>query len=253
MNLINVFKAAKPFIRKHEAEILMSFGIGGFILSTSWAIKSTVTATKRLSKKKKELKKNSLTFAETFKEVWALYLPVVILTGASVTSVIMGNKVATRKTAALAAAYAISETALQEYIEQTRETVGEKKATEIKEKISAQKVSETYTGNNVFLTGDGECLFLEPISGRYFKSNWNKILKAANELNAKAMSNMNGVTTLSDWFEELGLSRTSISEDIGWSLENGSNGIISIDVISSMTPDNVPCGSINYNTLPKAY
>lgn len=253
MNLINVFKSAKPFIRKHEAEILMSFGIGGFILSTSWAIKSTVTATRRIEKKKKELKKNSLTFAEAFKEVWALYLPVVILSGASVTSVVMGNKVATRKTAALAAAYAISETALQEYIEQTKETVGEKKATEIKEQLSAKKVAETYKGNNILLTGDGDCLFFEPISGRYFKSNWNKILKAANELNAKAMSNITGITTLSDWFEELGLARTSISEDIGWAIENGSNGIISIDVISSMTPDNVPCGSISYNTLPKAY
>lgn len=251
MSLNSLFKSIKPVLVKHEPEILMGMGIGGLVFSTTWGIKATFAAVKRLEKRKKELQKEKLSFKEGFKEVWTLYLPVVLSAGLSIPSIILGNRVSARRNAAFAAAYAISETALQEYREQTRELVGEKKEKEIREKISEKKVNETYNSNNVLLTGDGDCLFCEPISGRYFKSNWNKILKAANELNARSMSNLSGVTTLTDWFDELGLSPTDISDRLGWSLADGQDGIIDIDVMSSLTPDKVPCGSISYNVLPR--
>ena len=52
------------------------------------------------------------------------------------------------------------------------------------------------------MTNDGDYKFYEPISGRYFSSTWNKIQKAANDLNAKAIGEVTGVITLNEWFEE---------------------------------------------------
>lgn len=229
----------------------MGMGIGGLIFSTTWGIKATFKAVKRLEIKKKELNKQNLSFKEGFKEVWTLYLPVIISASVSIPSIILGNRVSAKRNAVLAAAYSISETALQEYKEQTKAIVGEKKEKEIREKISEKKVNETYNPNNITLIGDGDCLFCEPLSGRYFKSNWNKILRSANELNAKLINSMCGFTTLTDWFDELGLSKTDLSDELGWSLIDGKGGLIDIDIISSLTPDKIPCGSISYNVLPK--
>ncbi len=253
MGIKNIANSIKPEFMKHEPEILMGLGLGGLIFSTAWAIKATFSASKKLEQKKKQLQKDKLSFKEGFKTVWKSYLPIAISVGLSVPCIIWGNRVSAKRGAVLAAAYAMSEKALYEYKEQVKETVGEKKDQEIREKIEGKRVADTYNSNQIFMTGDGDCLFLEPISGRYFKSNWNKISKAANELNAKAVSDIHGVTTLSDWFDELGLSKTDISDYLGWSLEDGKSGIISVDIVSALTPDNTPCGSIHYKVLPRPY
>ena len=59
----------------------------------------------------------------------------------------------------------------------------------IQESISEDKVKKTYQDGitNVTLIGDGDSLFYEELSGRYFKTNWNRISKAANELNAQGI------------------------------------------------------------------
>ncbi len=246
-----LMRAIKPVIIKYEPEILMGVGIGGLVFSGILGIQVTFKAAKIMEELKKELKKDKLTFKETFNALWSLYLPVVIGAGLSIPSIILGNRVSAKRNAVIAAAYAISETAFQDYKQQTKNVVGEKKEQEIQEKVCAKKINDTYGKSEIILTGDGECLFFEKLSGRYFKSSWNKIAKAANELNADTISSLCGTTTLTDWYYELGLEPTATSDDIGWSIENGTDGLIKVSVSSTLTPDNIPCGSINYDTLPK--
>ena len=197
--------------------------------------------------------KSFLTAKETIKLTWKLYLPTVLSVAASVPCVIMSNKVSNKRYAAIATAYTISEAALQEYKDKTKEIIGEKKTKQIEESISDDRVTKTYSGGNqVILTGNGDSLFYEPLSGRYFKSNWNDILKAANELNSEAITNMSGQTTLNDWFQKIGLETTEIGETLGWNLMNNSSNLIDISISSHITKDNVPCGAIYYNRQPVA-
>lgn len=248
----NVLKTIKPFVAKHEPELLMAMGITGMIFSVAWGIKATVKAVHRLDDKRIREQKDELSNKEVFAETWRLYLPVVISVGISIPCIVAGNRVANRRNLALAAAYTISESALQEYQEKTKEIVGAKKEQEIHEAVSKDVVEKTYKSSQVLITGDGDSLFHEPLSGRYFKSNWNKILRAANELNAEALSDPFGSITLSDWYNKLGLDSTDISDDIGWTIQNGTSGLIDIQIDSILTPnDNVPCGSIYYNNRPK--
>jgi len=249
----NILSTIKPFMAKHEPEILMSMGISGMIFSIIWGIKSTSTATLLIEAKKKELNRDKLTVGEVIKETWRLYLPVVLSTAISIPCIIAGNRVSNRRNVALAAAYTISETAMQEYQDKTRELVGVKKEQEIHEAASKDLVKKTYPGSQILATGDGESIFHEPISGRYFRSNWNKILKAANELNASAITDISGNISLTDWYDKLGLSGTDISDDMGWTILNGPSGLIDIQIDSVLTPDDQPCGSIHYNTKPKLF
>lgn len=248
----NLFKLARPFLTKHEPEILMSIGIGGLIFSTVWAIKATEKAVRKLDLKKEKLKKEKLTFKETFVETWKLYLPVVVSVGISVPCIIAGNRVSSRRNAALITAYTLTETAFQTYQDKTKEVVGEKKEKEIHENTSKDLIKNgKYDNKNVIITGDGESLFYEPLSGRYFKTSWNKISRAANELNATAIGGIFGVISLTDWFNKLGLDETAISDTIGWSIENGKAGLLDISIDSHLTPDNLPCGAIHYINRPK--
>ena len=243
----------KPFVSKHEPEILMSMGIGGMIFSLAWGIKASFQAARAIDKYKETYGKDKLTAKETIKLTWKLYLPTVLSVAASVPCVIMSNKVSNKRYAAIATAYTISEAALQEYKDKTKEIIGEKKTKQIEESISDDRVTKTYSGGNqVILTGNGDSLFYEPLSGRYFKSNWNDILKAANELNSEAITNMSGQTTLNDWFQKIGLETTEIGETLGWNLMNNSSNLIDISISSHITKDNVPCGAIYYNRQPVA-
>lgn len=243
----------KPFVSKHEPEILMSMGIGGMIFSLAWGIKASFKAARAIDKYKETYGKDKLTAKETIKLTWKLYLPTVLSVAASVPCVIMSNKVSNKRYAAIATAYTISEAALQEYKDKTKEIIGEKKTKQIEESISDDRVTKTYSGGNqVILTGNGDSLFYEPLSGRYFKSNWNDILKAANELNSEAITNMSGQTTLNDWFQKIGLETTGIGETLGWNLMNNSSNLIDISISSHVTKDNVPCGAIYYNRQPVA-
>jgi len=245
----NILKTIKPFIVKYEPELLIAMGISGMILSTIWGITATIKGNKKISAKSVVLNR-SLTPGEIFKEIWHLYLPVLISTGISIPCIIAGNRITAKRGLALATAYSISEAALQEYQEKTKEIVGEKKEKEIHEAVSKELVGKTHSGAQIFITGDGDSLFYEPLSDRYFNSNWNKILKSANELNARALTDISGKITLSDWFRQLNLEETYISDTMGWCVDQGPKGLVEIAIDSSLTPDNIPCGSIHYINRP---
>ena len=249
----NLLKTIKPFAVKHEPEILMAMGISGMIFSVIWGVKATEKAVRKIDIKKQELNKSKLTIQEVVKETWKLYLPVVISTCISIPCIIAGNRVSNKRNMALAAMYTVSETALQEYQDKTKELIGDKKYEKIQENLSADKVQKSYqeSSNNVVMVGDGESLFFEPMSGRYFKTSWNRISKAANELNADALGSMSGEITLGDWYDILGLPSTSLDNELGWTIADGKQGIIDISIDSVLTPDNIPCGAIRYNTVPK--
>lgn len=249
----NIFKTIKPFVARHEPEILMTMGISGMIFSVVWGIKATAKAVRRIDNKKIELNKDTLTVKEVIKETWKLYLPVAVSTVISVPCIVAGNRISNKRAMALAAAYTISETALQEYQDKTKEILGDKKYEALQESISSDNIQRTYKDgmSNITMIGDGDSLFFEPLSGRYFKTNWNRISKAANELNARALGDMSGVITIGDWYDILGLESTALDDDLGWTIADGKQGIIDISIDSVLTPDNQPCGSIRYNTRPK--
>jgi hypothetical protein len=248
---MNPLDMIKPFLLKHEPEILMSMGIAGLVFSTLWGVRATVKATKIVEDKKAN-SSTKVTNKDIVKMTWKLYIPVVVSAAVSIPCIIASNKVSNKRYAALATAYSISTTALQEYQDKVKEVVGDKKDKQIRDEISKDQVAKTYKGpEQIIITGDGDTLFFEPLSGRYFKSNWNKISKAANELNSEAMSGMEEEIRLNDWFDKLGLGDIELGENIGWNLRRGVKSLIDVDMGSTVTKDKVPCGVISYVSRPE--
>jgi hypothetical protein len=240
------FKAARNTASKHSPEILTGIGIAGMITTTVLAVKATPKALKLMEDAQYD-KEEDLTVPEKVKATWKCYIPATLLGLASVGCLIGANSVNLRRKAALATAYKLSETALAEYKEKVIETVGEEKAKDIRSAIAKDKMEKNpVTKSEVIITDKGESLFCDSISGRYFKSDMNTIEKAVNTINRRLLNEMS--VSLTEFYSEIGLSPTSLSEELGWNMNDGQ---IEIDFSSQITDDGRPCIYIEYEIAPR--
>lgn len=246
-NLTKFVKSAQVMVSKHTPEILTGIGIAGMITSTVLAVRATPKALQLMDERKFDLEVEKLTVAETVKTTWKCYIPAVVTGAASVGCLIGASSVNARRNAALATAYKLSETALNEYREKVAETIGEKKDKAIREQIDKDHIEEKpVSKNEVIITEKGNTLCYDTISGRYFKSDIDKIKKAVNELNRKMV--YDNYVSLNEFYDELDLAHTSVGDDLGWNMENG---FIDIYFSSQIADDGTPCIVVNYDVAPK--
>ena len=265
-SILKVFKTIKAGTIKHSPEILTGVGIAGMITTTVLAVKATPKALMLIDSKKQEIfdeldpsevpgnntnyKDLQLKPIEVVKVAWKLYIPAAVTCVASVTCLIGASSVNAKRNAALATAYELSKTALADYKEKVVETVGEKKEGIIREKVAQKKVDENPpTKSEVIITGSGDVLFLEPVSMRYFKSDIENIRKIINDLNYRLTAGMEEYISLSELYDEIGLSHTAQSDDIGWNIYR--DGQINIDFPATKTEKGEPCLMLEYNVEPR--
>lgn len=247
-NMKTFFRNVKMSASKHSPEILIGFGVAGFVTTTVLAVKATPKAMQLLDEAKKENDVDKLPPLEVVKVAWKPYIPAAVTGVVSIACVIGANSVNAKRNAALATAYQLSTAALNEYKDKVLETIGEKKEQSIREKISKDRIEKNPVSNNtVYVTGDGDSLFLEPISKRYFKSDIERVRSVINTLNETMYNDPFGNISLSDFYDDIGLERTDISNDIGWSIENGS---IKVEFHPAMSDNGKPCLALYYTTAP---
>jgi hypothetical protein len=165
----------------------------------------------------------------------------------TVAGVICLNSIHTRRNAALATAYSISEVVLKEYQDKLLETLGEKKAQKFKDEIYKDRVDNNpLSKNQVIFTGNGDTLCLDSLSGRYFKSDIESIRQKRNDLNEVLLKD--GFVSLNDLYYELGLKNTKQGEDLGWNINDGQ---INFTFSSQLAEGGVPCLVIDYSISPK--
>ena len=246
-NINEAFKNLKRSTSKYSPQILTGLGIAGVVTTTVLAIKATPKAVKLVEEEAYE-RKEELTPMEVVKVTWKCYIPTAISMSTSIVCILFANSAHTKRNAALAAAYKLSETAFIEYKDKVVETIGEKKEKTVREKIAEDKVKNNPpTQNTIIMTDSGAELFLEPVSGRYFKSDMEKIRRIENECNKKMLHDINGYMSLNDFYDELGLEHSSIGYELGWNSYN----LLEIDYIPQLLEDDKLCVVLEYTTGPK--
>ena len=248
--LDSFFKVAKEEMVQHGPEILTGLGIASMFSSIIFTVWATPKAKKAIAKKKKELKKDRLDIWETIGASWKYYIPTAASFAAGTACVIGSDTIFKKRTAAIAAAYSITETALTEYKNKVKETVGESKEEKIREKIIEDKIRENPPkSSEVIITNKGETLFYETISGRYFKSDMERVRRAENELNRNMRSDIQ--ISVNDLYMMLGLPITNrVNDDIGWDIDYG---YIEFIFSAHMSEDDQPCISIDYRIPPRPF
>lgn len=242
----NVINSTKNFLSKHSPEILVGIGITGMVTSTVLAVKATPKALGLLEKAKEEKYGEDLTAIETIKTAWKPYIPSMIIGVASISCIIGASAVNTKRNAALATAYAISERSLLTYRDKVIETIGEKKDKEIREKIAQDEVDKKPVSNSqVIITSKGNTLCMDALSGRYFRSDLDKIKKIINELNRDIVTQ--NYVSLNELYYALGLEGLKNGSRLGWNINEG---LIELSYSTCLAENDEPCIVINYETEP---
>ncbi len=251
MNNIKInklFYSVKSAIKKHSPEILTGMGIAGMITTVVMAVRATPKALSMLDEKRNE-KEDKLTFAETVKTAWTCYIPPMIMGTVSIICLISAASVSTRRHAALATAYTLSETAMREYQEKVIETVGEKKEQAVYDAIAKDKIkNDPVSEHEIIITTKGDTLCYDAISGRYFKSDINKLKKAENDLNRQMRSEM--FISLNEFYSEIGLSEIPIGDYLCWRIDKA---YIDLEFSSQLDENGTPCLVLRYRTAPEYY
>lgn len=257
MNKPNFAKLAKKMrlsIVEHSPEILTGMGIAGLITTVVFAVKATPKALSILDESVPEEDKSdikdlptALPAKDVVRLTWKCYIPTIVTGASSILCIIGANSANTRKNMALATAYTLSETALKEYQEKVVETIGEKKEKTVRDAIAKDKIDKNPVNNKeIIITNKGNTLCYDIISGRYFRSDIDKIKKAENNLNRQIITDM--YVSLNDFYHEIGLPPIHIGEDIGWNVERG---LLELYFSSQLTKDDEPCLVVNYRIEPR--
>ena len=243
--LENAIKNFRSVVVKHSPEILTTIGVLSGISATVLSITTTPKAITKI--KDAEIKKGSkLSNKDIIKICWKDYVPVVALEIVSISCIVGGNSINLKRNAALGAAYAISEKTLIKYKDKVIETLGEKEEQKIMDKIHEDDIkNDPPKQNSIIVTTNGNTLFKDEISGRYFRSDMITINKVINKLNEKI--NHQDYVSLNELYAEFGLDSIKDGDLIGWNI---TNGIIKLNISTCIVDDIEPCIVLDYDKLP---
>lgn len=263
-DLSKFFKTVQTSIVEHSPEILTGIGVAGMLTTTVLAVSATPKALKLIEAEKDRLNHELLTESiangdenceqitrlkphETIKVCWKCYIPATITGVMSVACLVGASSVNARRNTALAAAYSLSETALKEYKEKVVETIGEKKEQAVRDAVAKDTIERNPIGTReVIITEVGNTLCFDVVSGRYFKSDIDKLKKVENELNRRMRDEM--YISLNDYYYEIGLDSISIGDDLGWNIDEG---YIDLEFSAQLTTDGNPCVVVRYGVAPR--
>lgn len=244
--LAKMVKDVRIAVHKHSPEILTGIGIAGMATTTVLAVRATPKALVLIEQKKDELNVDKLTPAEVVKTTWKCYIPSAAIGTASIFCLIGASAVNTRRNAALATAYALSESTLRDYQKKVVEEIGEKKEKRVREAITKDEVSSNpVSKSEIIITGNGDALCYDMMCKRYFKSNIDKLHKIENELNRRMRSENH--ISLNEFYAEVGLDDVAAGHDLGWSIDKG---YIELDFDSHLADDGTPCLVVLFKNPP---
>src|SRR5215204_1916820 len=145
--------------------------------------------------------------------VWRLYIPVVGTGVLTVACIIGANRIGTRRAAALAAAYTLSERAFSEYKDKVIETIGTKNEQELRDELARERVSRTTGSSEVVVLDGRQVLCFDSYTGRYFLSSMEELRAAQNKVNHRILNQY--YASLGDYYTLVGLNSTALSEEVG--------------------------------------
>lgn len=249
MTFQTMFKQAERFTAANSPQILTGIAVAGTL--------TTAVLTGKASIRAYQILENADEFDKHISEappldvkakvmlVWKEFVPPVAVGALTVASVITANQIGTRRAAAMAAAYAISEKAFIEYKEKIVEKIGENKERAVRDDIAQDRVrNNPVTDQTIIATRGGRDLCYEPYTGRYFTSDMETLKKAQNDLNYQVLNNY--YASLSDFYDLLGLDRTKLSDDLGWN----SNKMLELNFSTVLSDDDRPCLVMDYQIVP---
>lgn len=239
-------------LRKHSPELLIAAGVVGTVVSTVLACKATTKLSTILDESKgnietihkcendKEMEERysqedakkdlAIVYIQTGVKIAKLYAPAVVLGTISIAGIVASNNILRKRNVALAAAYATVDKSFKEYRSRVVERFGDDVDKELRYNIKAKKIEEMIkdpesgkekksktTVNVAAPTVDDYARFFDKTCRHYEENmNYNLMLLRSRQQLANDKLVADGFLFLSDVYDMLGITRTKMSQSVGW-------------------------------------
>lgn len=224
--------------------ILTSLSAVGVVSTAVLAVKATPQAHRDIMDANSEFGR-PLEMSEKFKLTWHYYIPAAAVGIVTIGCIVSLHTTSQRRQAAMASVYSVTERAFREYRDKVEEQVGATKEEAIRDSVAEDKVKANPPREEVvIITGDGEHLMYDELSGRYFKSNVEKVRQAQNTINAEVINDM--YASLNDFYRLIGLPINGYGEEVGWSTDN----MLDIHFSAQVSEDGQPAIVLMYDREP---
>jgi hypothetical protein len=237
--------AVKRTLRNNSSVILSSVAIAGVVTTAYLAGKATLEASKVID----EVENNAGTaddkrqrYKDRSKLVWKLYIPTAASGVVTIGCIVGSTHISARRGAAAQAAFVLSERAFHEYRGAVVEQIGERKDKAIRDEIAEKKVKANPPPATI-ISGPGNVLCCELMTGRYFTSQIEDLRRAQNTLNERMLKH--DIASVEDWYDMIGLPPTQYSGETGWH----SDRLMELDFTTILTDDGRPCLAFTYNYI----
>lgn len=239
-------------LRKHSPELLIAAGVVGTVVSTVLACKATTKLSTILDESKgnietihkcendKEMEERysqedakkdlAIVYIQTGVKIAKLYAPAVVIGTISIAGIVASNNILRKRNVALAAAYATVDKSFKEYRSRVVERFGDDVDKELRYNIKAKKIEEMIkdpesgkekksktTVNVAAPTVDDYARFFDKTCRHYEENmNYNLMLLRSQQQLANDKLVADGFLFLSDVYDMLGITRTKMSQSVGW-------------------------------------
>jgi hypothetical protein len=261
MDIGRLTRTAELFVTKNSTTILTAFGVTGTIATAVLAAKASFEATGILNfvnaKHRHEqgeaaLEDPTIILTESAplqvqaKAVWKLYAPAAVMGTTTVMAIVGSHRISTRRHTALAVAYNLTARYAEEMKAKVIEVVGEKKAAEIREAVTHDRIMADPKRPTLEITGKN-VYTCDEYSMRYFSCDVETLKRAVSQVNKQIA--INGYASLSDFYDEIHIDRTAVSDQLGW---NHNIGMLEIEFDSGLINETTPYLVYAFNYPPTA-
>ena len=250
MNIPMLLRKGSAVISKNSPAILTGLSVAGLIGTVLLSIRATTNAVLIRDEIEEEYALGeTIPKSVYFKRIAPVYIPTIVMAGVTIACMVSATAIGTKRNALLSALYAASEVSLKEYQDKVVAVVGEKDERKIRDEIARDRIENNPIQNNeVFITGRGDSLCYDALSGRYFMSDIEKIRRVQNDINADIIGGMQMWKSLNEVYSEMGLPPNELGDDVGWNVDRK----LEFDFSSQLTGDGRPCLVIGYVDGPRA-
>lgn len=204
MNL-SILRTAQTFILRNSHHILTGLALLGVGASVVLSVRAD-----RIMHEWDIDEFKQLTKEQQIKLYAQIYAPPAIAILATGACVVGAHSISVKRESSLLLAYEGTRQMYDRYRMTVQERLGpEEKQIAEKAASKAQPISR-----ETIVYGEGDCLFYDAYSGRYFKSTVNKIDRVVNELNYTLLREM--CVSLNEFYAGIGLEGISLGDQLGW-------------------------------------
>lgn len=250
MTLARYMKQLERFVLNNSPAILTAIGVVGTLSTAYLTGRASFKAAETIEHERARQSfragdRIELENREKFQLVWKLYIPAAGTATLTIAAIVCANRISTRRAAALAAAYSLTERAFAEYKTKVIDAMGDKREQKVRDEIAQDHLDRNpVTSREVIITGDGDVLCLDDYTGRYFTSSMEKLRTAMNDINHQVIHDH--YASLTDFYDKIGLPQTKLSEEVGWNLDQ----MLELDISAGMSSDKRPCLVVSFEVSP---